>query len=69
MHRVRIKSDEKMVKAPRQSFVYFVNPDSDVNVFPLTPVLNEKLAEFEKFNNKPTNAYDYFQRLVEGSYY
>lgn len=69
MHRVRIKSNENIVKTPRQSFVYFVNPDSDSSVFPLVPVLNEKKAQFEKFNNIPTNAYDYFQRLVELSYY
>lgn len=69
MHRVRIKSDENIVKKPRQSFVYFVNPDSDISVFSLIPILNEKEAQFEKFNNKPTNAYDYFQRLVDLSYY
>lgn len=58
-----------MAEKPRQSFVYFVNPDRDTNVYPLTPVLDEKAAQFEKFNNKPTNAYDYFQRLIEFSYY
>jgi len=68
MHRVRIKTEGIIATKPRQSVVYFINPDYDASVFPCIPVLTEKEAEFEKFNKKPINGYDHFQRLFELSY-
>ncbi|XP_037049383.1 1-aminocyclopropane-1-carboxylate oxidase-like [Bradysia coprophila] len=70
MHRVRINNQE-MGKVPRQSFVHIVNADRGTQVFPfpMTPVLMDKVEQFEKFNNQPADAYDYFQRLIEASYY
>lgn len=72
MHRVRIKSkQEEIPKAPRQSFVHFINADRGTTVFPFpqTPVLVDKEKLFERFDNKPRNAYDHFQELIEASYY
>lgn len=72
MHRVRIKSNQNTTdKPPRQSFVHFINADRGTDVFPFrqTPVLADKEQQFEKFNNKPRNAYDHFQGLIEASYY
>jgi len=68
LHRVLIKTDGRIAREPRQSFIYFVNPDSSVNVFPVIPVLAETKEQFVKFNKKPVNGYDHFQRLIEYSY-
>jgi len=66
-HRVRIITEGKEAKDPRQSFVYFINPDGSANVFPLVPVLAKKEAQFEKFDNKPVNAFDHYQRHIEAA--
>lgn len=68
LYRVGIKTNNKIVKEPRQSFVYFLNPDADTEVFPLIPILNEKLAYLKRFNNKSVNAYDYFQQRADLAY-
>ncbi|KAG4067417.1 hypothetical protein HA402_009654 [Bradysia odoriphaga] len=69
-HRVRIITEGKEAKDPRQSVVFFINPDNDTEVFPVVPVLPEKETQFQKFNNQPVNAYKFYQeRMKNTSFY
>ncbi|XP_037033997.1 2-oxoglutarate-dependent dioxygenase htyE-like [Bradysia coprophila] len=66
-HRVRIITEGKEAKDPRQSLVFFINPDGDTDVFPIIPVLPEKEIQFQKFNNQPVNAYKHYQERIENA--
>ncbi|KAJ6633027.1 Scopoletin 8-hydroxylase [Pseudolycoriella hygida] len=67
LHRVKIITEGREAHNPRQSLVYFISPDGDANIFPVVPTLPEKEVYFRKFNNRPVNAYDHFQRQLEAS--
>lgn len=64
-HRVRILTEGRITKDPRQSFIHFINPDGDAKVYPIVPVLPKKEAQFAKYNNATLVAYDHYQRLIE----
>ncbi len=66
-HRVRIITEGREAKDPRQSFVFFINPDGDTNVFPLVPILPKKKQQFEKFRGEPVNAFNHYQRHIEAA--
>jgi len=66
-HRVKITENTINTTEPRQSIVFFISPDADVDIFPLAPVLAKKEAQFVKFNNKPVNGYDFYQGLIEAA--
>lgn len=56
-----------MADIPRQSFVYFIDPDGDTEVYPVLPVLTEKENEFQKYKNRVVVAYAHTQELIEAS--
>lgn len=62
---MRILPDSRMTDVPRQSFIYFIDPDGDVEVFPVLPVLPNKKVDLEKYENKSIVAYEHNQRLIE----
>lgn len=56
-----------MADIPRQSFVYFIDPDGETEVYPVLPVLTEKENEFQKYKNRVVVAYAHTQELIEAS--
>lgn len=65
-HRVRILPESKRTDIPRQSLVYFVDPDGETEVYPIVPVSAKKEMEFQQYD-KVINSFDYIQKLIEAS--
>ncbi|XP_037027935.1 UPF0676 protein C1494.01-like [Bradysia coprophila] len=66
-HRVRIDPENNRTNIPRQSFVYFVDPDGDTEIYPALPVLPQKENDLQHYNNKAIVAYVHTQDRIEAS--
>ncbi|KAJ6635590.1 putative iron/ascorbate oxidoreductase [Pseudolycoriella hygida] len=66
-HRVKKLPDMRMNARPRQSFVYFADPDEGTHVYPTLPVLPQKKMEFERFGNRVIESTSFIQGLIDAS--
>lgn len=63
-----MEPESKLTAIPRQSFIYFVDPDGDSEIYPVLPILAQKENEFQKYKNKPIVAYAYNLNRIKASH-
>jgi len=60
VHRVRVPEEELRRRSPRQSIAFFVHPDNDVMVYPLTSDGSSK--------HKPIGALEHLNARLSATY-
>ena len=66
-HRVVIPKEEALRRQPRQSFVFFVNPEDEVKLEPVC-CLERPDEKTEKYRNVKVNAWQYQKAKFDQTY-